>query len=218
MSNDAPTSHAAIFSLLKEALVRDLDDRDIQKILSSEERIYRQQRNSHWQDFHVARDGSWRIELVEPTEMDSSKMHPVQLGQLIPLKFGIAEMRERGDFRFKGFPPQPGGRFLLGWRPSWGAGEKRISIDFKVPSRERTYRVRLVGKACGGPSEGGVTFRVRGNDVVVSNPCEDGIVEIILENVVPDEDGIIEIIGERDDACNSGLLFLQLEVTETQSR
>ncbi len=218
MASGAPTSHGAICSLLKEAVGRDLDDQDVRAILSSEERIYRQQRESHWQDFHVAVDGSWRIELVEPTEVDSSKMHPVRLGQLIPLKFGIAEIRERGDFRFKGFPPQPGGRFLLGWRPSWKPGAKQVSFDFKVPSRDRAYRIRLVGNAWGGPPKAGVTFHVRGNDAVVADPCEDGIVEIVLDGVHPDEDGIVEIIGERDDACNSGLLFLQLEVTEAQGR
>lgn len=220
-SSGAPTSHAKIAALLETALRKDPDDREIREILSSEDRVYRREMHGNWNDFHVGADNAWRVETVAPSEIENSRMRPIRLGQLIPLEFDVANISERGDIRYKGFPPRPEGGFFLGWKPCWSPLQKRVSMAFKVASGPAACRVRLVGTAWMLPEADGrapgsaLRFSARGGETVSVKEGTEGVVEIVLDGVEPDEDGIVEIVGDREDGCGVCIALTQLEVTET---
>lgn len=221
MGNGAPTTHARLCHLLKEALVRDLDDLRIQVILSSEDRVYRREAGLNWEDFHVASDNSWHVNVVEQNKTDPAKMRPIQPGKMIALNFVQNHMREMGSIRFRGFPPKPGGG-VLGWKPFWMPLQKSVSMNFKVPSQSEGYRIRLIGNVWKEPGEGGgvsgrcLRFSARGNDATTVEVREEGVLELVLEPVLPDATGIIEIVGEREEGCDLSLVFTQLIVFEDQ--
>lgn len=219
MGNGAPTTHARLCLLLKEALERDLDDSRIQGILSAEERVYRREAGMNWEDFHVAGDNGWHVDVVEQNEPDPAKMRPIQLGKMIALNFVQSHMREMGTIRFRGFPPKPEGG-VLGWKPFWLPSQKRVSMNFKVPSQAGGYRIRLIGNVWKEPGADGAVsgrclrFSARGNDATTVEVRDEGVLEVVLEPVVPDSAGIIEIVGEREKGCDLSLVFTQLIVFE----
>lgn len=218
-ASGTPTAHAKIASLLKEAIGRDLDDGAVQAVLSSEDRVYRREVGSEWHDFHVAPDNTWRLETVPQDQFTPSRMRPIPLGVNIPLYFGKDAIRKREHIRFRGFPPMPDGRFVMGWKATWTPRQERVSFDFKVPSRTQAYRIRLTGTVWRGAQEeppdpaSGLRLSARGNDAASALVRDEGELDVVLDAVVPDDDGIIEIVGARVGGTHRHLVFGQLNVS-----
>lgn len=216
MASAAPTTHSKVFAMLRESLDKDLRDSDIQTVLSGETRLYRRGATPNWHDYHVDGNHRWRMEIVEQ-KSEVSAMRPLPLGKMHALKFNGREARVRGNIQFSGFlPPREG--TPLGWLPVWAPPQREISLAFKVPSASHACRVQLIGHFERLPGNDGmsppgcVRFSANGKDGAWVAVCDEGVVEVVLNSVVPNENGIIEITGIRDDGCSLTAILSQLRV------
>lgn len=211
-SSNLPTSHARVSALLREASRKTLSEDEVEKLLQSPRRKYR---NLHggvgpeWEDWIVDDDG--RI------EHSSGKLKAGTSGQLRPLALARHYSLDKGsmvkskvDVEFQN---------TMFWdTPTLLYDTPTVKFRFRVPEAGKRYSLHLVLKYtnAGQEDEPGTCMMFRqANRKADWQRCPiDYHVTFELHGLIPEQDGLVEIEGERETGFLSRVHFIQLMLEE----
>ena len=205
-SSPAPTTHARIADLLKASATTDLNEDDIESILSSDLRCFRQTGGNMRRDWIVAPDGSFHVEEGSLQVPTIENLVPLQLGHRYNFDMSRPAARETESFLFSHLPIHP--------FPTWWPAVPDIGISFKVQDAAVRYTVEL-GVYMWNPEpsnseDGGVCaiFHQTGEHANrTGTPMCKSDSRIILKGVEPSANGMISIEGTRQ---NNSPMKIQL--------
>ena len=211
-SSSLPTCHAKVADLLREAAGRDLDQQEIESIICSSRRKYR---NLHggvgpeWEDWIVHGDGR-----VEHT---SGRLQPGDAKTMLPLaparhysldKESMVKNKTNVEFHNTMFWDTP---TLLAENPS-------VEFAFRVPEPGRRYTLHMTLKYtnAGNEDEAGtcMKFRQANRDGEWQRSPVDYHVAFALHGLEPDRDGLVKIEGAREPGFRSRVHFTHLMLEE----
>ena len=205
-SSPAPTTHARIADLLKAAASTELKEDDIESILSSDIRCFRQTEGNMRKDWLVAHDGSFHVEEETLQIPTAEELVPLQSGHRYNFDMSRPSARETESFLFSHLPIHP--------FPTWWPAVPDIGISFKVQDASARYTVELgVHMWNPGPlshEDGDVCafFNQTGNCANrPGTPMRKSDSRIILKGLVPSKNGMISIEGTRQ---NNSPMKIQL--------
>lgn len=196
-SSSLPTSHAKVSRLLKESSVRKLGEGEIQEILQTDRRVYREMAlwGTGWKDWVVGRDGAFAIEEGGGSGKAEARARPLKTGHLYSLYW--KDMGENGaDIFFDGMAARA--------FPVFAAGMEEVTLRLRVPDPARTYALKLQtgerGRGellfrCGAPGQEWQTRKVEPYGTVT------------LKGVVAGGDGMATIVCRRGGGAREDIAF-----------
>jgi hypothetical protein len=209
-SNDAPTHHARIFGMLKEACCRDLAEGEIQEFLSSNRRTYRLM-SGYGGEIHVwtvDEKGDCSRQLVS---LESGDLRPLQPGRSYSLnREQITRNGADVEFMHCGFWPSP----------VWLSDQPEMELRFRVPDPGSKYDVHFELKMTNQKEQNEpgswLRFSQKGNASIQKALAPDYRTKLLLSGLLPDENGEVAIVGQRGNGMVSDVFFLDLMVVESQ--
>lgn len=210
-SDGTPTSHSRIAVLLREACCRNVSEEDCRQILRSENRLFRRDTGSRWEDYHVDRVGNYSVSTIEKTASPISLKTSLHTG--VEYVLHIAEMAKHLDVEI-----QFGDALKLvnGEYPIWWPDTPHMDLKFQVPDGRLRYTVRLGVRVWNSAETGenqagsqallwcGGTERTSLSDVNRG--------EVVFRGVLPDNQGLVCIEGEREDGFRSKVQLTHLRI------
>lgn len=205
-----PTSHAKIADIVRQSIKADLSRSEIEQILKSNDRIFREAEGSNFMDWHVDAAGHVERRIVSASP-DVSKLMPVELGKTYFKTVNETTGRKLIVFRDVDVLANR----VLGTT-------KRAAMEFRVPDLKGTYTVSMRlylllaqtgGKQPTTSDDPHVEFSVKGSKpqrAYFKNNKDDSIV---LKNVKPDAGGFVRVdIARR--GFNDEMFFSHIRVSK----
>lgn len=197
-----PTSHANVSRLLKAAAVRRLDAEEIQELLQSNRRVFREMAlwGNGWKDWVVDRDGSFSMEESSLGANSASTPRPVKCGRLYSLYWKDMEKTD-ADIFFTGMEARA--------FPVFPAGKDEVSLSLRVPDPAQTYTLKL---RTGETGNGRLRFRCieSGQEWQEQEAGPYGMV--VLHGVASDSNGMATIVFNRVAGPREELAFPSLSL------
>lgn len=192
-----PTSHAKVAVLLKAAAERRLAEGEIQEVLQSGRRVYREMAlwGTGWKDWLVGRDGTFVVEEYGMSGTDGPMRRPLKRGHWYSLYW--KDMRQnRADIFFDGMAARS--------FPVFAAGTDEVTLRVRVPEPSRKYTLKL---RTGERGRGRLRFRCNAPGQEWQSWDVEPFGMVTLHGMVAGEDGMVVVVCRRDVGVREDIAF-----------
>lgn len=210
LKSSVPTSHSKIADVVRRSIAANLSRAEIEAILKTSDRIFRESSGSDFLDWHVDAIGHVNKRIVTASP-DIGDLESIELGRTYFKS--VNEKKGRKLFVFKNIDVLADR--ILG-------ATRKASIEFRVPVPAKTYtfRMRLYlqlaqtgGKQPVTSKDPYVGFSAAGAEPQRAYFKNDKDDSIVLRNVKPDANGVVKVDIERQ-GFNDEVFFSHIRVSK----